>query len=121
MESGINRWFLRAVLVICASCAALAFFAYVANGMVVGDLIGLPGREDAISIARSRAIWCLTVSALFQAGVAAAIFPFLEFGEEATPFPRIALRAVVAGLISFPCTFVVGTLLFSILKMLHGS
>jgi hypothetical protein len=80
-----SRW---AVALICATCAALSYIFYMANGMVVGNLIGLPSREQQIALAQHRASLWLDASVIFEMGAALAVFPLLEIGSDSDPLPR---------------------------------
>jgi hypothetical protein len=101
-----------------AAAAAFAYFAYMANGLVVGALIGLPGREADIAVAQGHAAKWLVAFAALQAGVVTGLFSLLRFGADATPVVRFASRAVVATLLSFPATLTVGALAVSVVKLL---
>lgn len=67
-----------ALAVICGFGAAFAFIAYVANGMVAGDLIGLPGREHDIAVAQHRSSLGLLSCIFLQLITAAALFSYLD-------------------------------------------
>ena len=102
-----------------ATVAALAYLAYLANGIAAGAIIGLPGREVDIAVAQHHAIVWLVLCAVFQFGVVIALFSLLRFGAEADRFVRFASRGVVATLLSFVTTFVVGVAIFETLNLLR--
>jgi hypothetical protein len=72
------KWLPLTLAVVFGLGAAFAFIVYVANGMVVGDLIGLPGREHVIAVARHRSSIGLLSCALLQFGVAGALFSYID-------------------------------------------
>jgi hypothetical protein len=107
-------WLLGAI---CAVAATLCYVGYMAHGMVVGDLIGLPGRESDIAAAQAFARRWLAYSALWQGGVALSIFTALEIGTDLSPIRRYALRASAAGFLSLPFTIAIGIVLIGILRL----
>ena len=72
------KWLLVTLGVVGGLGAAFAFMVYVANGMVVGDLIGLPGREPEIEVAQHRSGIGLLSCVLLQFGVAGALFSYMD-------------------------------------------
>jgi hypothetical protein len=96
-----------------SAAAALAYLAYMANGLAAGAIIGLPGREVDAAVAQHHAI------AVFQLGVVIALFSLLQFGAEANPLVRFASRGAVATFLSFVTTLVVGVLIFEMLDLLR--
>ena len=90
-----------------------------ANGIVSGALIGLPGREMDVAVAQHHAIVWLVVCAVFQFGVVIALFSLLRFGAEADRLVRLASRGLVATFLSCVTTFVVGVVMFETLNLLR--
>ncbi len=74
----IPKWLLLTLAAVGGLGAAFALMAYVANGMVVGDLIGLPGRERDIAVAQHRGSVGLLSCVLLQFGVAGAFFSCMD-------------------------------------------
>ncbi len=74
----IPTWLLLALVVVGGFGAAFTLMVYVANGMVVGDLIGLRGREHDIAIAQHRGRVGLLSCVLLQFGVAGALFSYVD-------------------------------------------
>jgi hypothetical protein len=99
--------------------AALAYLAYLGNGIAAGAIIGLPGREGDVTAAQHHAVVWLGISALFQFGVVIALFWLLRFGAEADRLVRFVSRGAVATVLSFLTTFIVGVILFETLNLLR--
>ena len=113
----ISDW-LRFTIALTFACgAALAFIAYISNGIVVGDLIGVPGREHDIAIAHDRAILNVTGFSVLQLGVAGAMFTGLRIGRESSVGARFVAPALSAILLSFPVTMCCGVLIVLVLKL----
>jgi hypothetical protein len=115
----IATWIVACLAVAFSTAAALAYLFYVANGIVVGAIIGLPGRETDVAVAQHHATVWLVVCAVFQFGVVIALFSLLRFGAEADRLVRLASRGIVATLLSFVTTFVVGLAIFETLNLLR--
>jgi hypothetical protein len=108
----IATWIVACLAGTFSTVAALAYLFYVANGVVAGAIIGLPGRGMDVAVAQHHAIVWLVVCAVFQFGVAIALFSLLRFGAEADRLVRLASRGLVATLLSCVTTFVVGLVIF---------
>jgi hypothetical protein len=108
-----SRW---AVALICATFAALFYIFCMANGMVVGDLIGLPGRERQIALAHHRASMWLDASVIFEVGAALAVFSLLKIGSESDPLARFVARGVTAVFSSLAATLLMGIVIFLVLR-----
>jgi|HubBroStandDraft_6_1064221.scaffolds.fasta_scaffold164346_1 hypothetical protein len=109
----IATWTVACLAGAFSAAAALAYLAYMANGLAAGAIIGLPGREVDAAVAQHHAI------AVFQLGVVIALFSLLQFGAEANPLVRFASRGAVATFLSFVTTLVVGVLIFEMLDLLR--
>ena len=86
---------------------------YVANGVVVGDLWGLPGREPSIAVAQHKTIIGLLTCVILQFGVAGAMFSFMD-GESY----RVA-RVVWAVVISFVVSLLCGIAILLCMRVVH--
>jgi hypothetical protein len=86
---------------------------YIANGVVAGDLWGLPGREHSIAVAQHQARIGLLGCAILQFCVIGATFSFLD-GESY----RVA-RIVWAVVISLVVTVVCGIAILLCLRVVH--
>jgi hypothetical protein len=97
------KWPILTFAVIGGLGAAFAFIVYVANGMVVGDLIGLPGREHDIAVAHHRSSIGLLSCVLLQFGVAGALFRYTGRKNDSR-----VVRILWAVFVSFVVTLVCG-------------
>jgi glucan phosphoethanolaminetransferase (alkaline phosphatase superfamily) len=115
----IATWIVACLAGAFSTVAALAYLFYMANGIVVGAIIGLPGRETDVALAQHYASVWLVVCAVFQFGVAIALFSLLRIGAEADRLVRLVSRGVVATFLSFVATLVVGEIIFEMLNLLR--
>ena len=115
----IATWIVACLAGTFSTVAALAYLFYMANGIVAGAIIGLPGREMDVAVAQHHAIVWLVVCAVFQFGVVIALFSLLRFGKEADRLVRLASRGLVATFLSCVTTFVVGVVMFETLNLLR--
>ena len=114
----LGQW--RLVLVVfCAMTSAFSCLAYFANSIVVGALIGLPGREPDIAHAQRVAEVSIAMAALAQLGVVLLISSLLTIGAESPRIPRLIARTCVAFLLSIPVVLGASLLLVVVIKYLH--
>ena len=97
------RWLIALAL---AVAAASSYIFYIAQGIVVGDLVGLTGREGDVLLAQHHAAYWLAAFAVFQVGLIISIFSTLQFGADATPLARFIGRGAAAVFLSIPATFI---------------
>ena len=102
-----------------SAAPALAYLAYLANGIAAGAIIGLPGREVDVAVAQHHAVVWLVACVVLQSGVVIALFSLLRFGAEADRLVRFASRGIVATFLSFVTTLVVGVIIFEMLNLLR--
>jgi len=74
----ISRWLLLCLGIVGGFGAAFGFIVYVANGMVVGDLIGLTGHAHDITVAQHRSSIGLLAGVLLQCSAAGALFGYMK-------------------------------------------
>jgi len=86
----------------------------VGQGIVVGALIGLPGREQDIAIAQQRSTYWLFVSLFCQAAMIAAIAPLMPFASDEKPVTGFIVRGIFAGFFSLTLSLLVGMVMFSV-------
>ena len=99
--------------------AAVAYLLYMANGMAAGDMIGIAGLEQAVAASQRYAMFWFAAFWVLQAGVVISVFSLLRFGAEAAPPARYGFRGLVAVLLSFPLTLLVGTILSGIFSLMR--
>ena len=90
----IPKWLRLTLAIVGGIGAAFALIVYLANGIVVGDLIGVHGRDHDIAIAQRDASIGLLSGVLLQLGVVGALFSYME-GEGGYKAGRI-VRAMLA-------------------------
>jgi hypothetical protein len=110
----VIRWVVAIAL---AVSAAASYTFYVAQGIVVGALIGLPGRQGDVLLAQHNALYWLAAFAVLQVGLIIAIFSILQFGADATPFARFIGRGTAAAFLSIPATLIGGLVIFAVLQL----
>jgi len=110
------RWVLVLVL---GGAAAFSFLAYISMGIAVGDLIGVPGSAVDVAVMQHRSEYWLLTFALSQLVLIIVLYRTLPFEEDAAAASRIFGRGIVAVLASAPVTFVIGLLIFAILRFPH--
>jgi hypothetical protein len=114
----IPEWLRLAFVAVCSIGVAFASMAYVSNSIVVGALIGLPGRESDIAHAQHFATSWIVAAVFAQLGVILSVFSLLPVGAESPKFTRITVRICLAIFLSFPITFGAGIGLTIVMKSL---
>ena len=107
------KWLRLTLAFITGLGAAFGCMVYIANGVVVGDLWGLPGREHQIAVAQHQARVGLLLCVLLQFGVAGAIFSFMDRESY-----RLA-RVVWAVVISLAVTLVSGIVILLCMRIVR--
>lgn len=95
------KWLRMTLAVVAGLGAAFGYMMYVANGVVVGDLWGLPGREHDISVAQQQARIGLLSCVLLQFGVVGAIFGFMD--RESYRVARVVWAVVISLAVTLVC------------------
>ena len=110
----------RATASACFSAAsAFAYLAHMAQAVLVGALIGLPGREQDIAAAQQRSTCWLVVSLSCQSIMIAAITPLIPFASDEKPVTRFIVCVIFAAVVSLPLTLLVGVVMFAVSAGLH--
>ncbi len=115
----VARWFRYALAITLAVAAAIAYLGYMANGIVVGALIGLPGREGDIVHTQHNAMYWLATFAVLQLGLVIAISSVVQPRADATPLIRCFSRGAVGAMLSIPATLISGMVIFAMLQLQH--
>jgi hypothetical protein len=100
-----------------AAGAALCYFAYVANGMVAGALIGVKDREGDVALAQQHATYYVFAAALFQAAVAVILFVLMRTMDAARS-ASISVRSLAAVFMSLPFTCFVTAGIYVVMMLL---
>ena len=127
MNTAINRrttlhiWVLGSIAVVLSVASAFSYFGHIAQGLFVGDLLGLPGREGDVSLARHRAMYWLIACLACLTGSIIATALALPLFADASRFARVMARFVVASICSVALTVFIGMAAFTIITALHRS
>ena len=101
-------WAWRAAAVLLSMVAFVCFFAYMAQGMAIGDWIGLGGYEHTIAVAQQRAMWYLFLAIVGHVGAAVTLGFSLPWGREASLLVRFAVRVFLGIAFSLTLNVLVG-------------
>src|SRR6266436_3309178 len=105
MKAAVNRqatlhvWVLGTIAVVLSVASAFSYF--IGQGLVVGDLLGLPGREGDVALAQRRATYWLIASLVCLTGSTVATTFALPFFADASRLARLVARFVLASICSF--------------------
>jgi len=117
----VRFWVLGACAVLLSAACAFTFLNYMGQGIVVGDLLGLRGREADVAIAQRWAIFWLSAScACFlgssvTAALASPIYP------DAARVAKFLARLVVSATLSLVLTVLIALASFSAIAASHRS
>ena len=109
----LKFWGLGAFAVLLSACAGFSYLFYMGQGIVVGDLLGLRGREADVAIAQRRAVYWLLVSVCCLAGSGIAGALATPIYEHAPRFPRFIARLVLAFVVSFMLAVLIAFLIIT--------
>jgi hypothetical protein len=112
---------LGTIAVVLSVASAFSYFNQFAQGFVVGDLLGLPGREGDVALAQHRATHWLIACIVCLAGSIIATALALPFFADASRLGRLIARFVVASICSLALTLLIGVVVFTIMTTLHHS
>ncbi|HVN09189.1 MAG TPA: phosphoethanolamine transferase domain-containing protein [Patescibacteria group bacterium] len=108
-------------MILLSSASAFSYFLYMGQGIIVGALFGLPGREaDVATAQRSATIWlvasacCLGIPTL--AGALA-----IPIDEDESWFSQLIPRLALALVVSFVLAVLIGLVSFSIISAFRHS
>ena len=127
MEAALNRastlriWTSGTIALLLSIACAFCYFGYIGQGIAIGDMLGLPGREAAIALAQRRAhYWLMACLLCFTTSIVAGtfVFPF-PFYPDASRLSRLVARFILASILSLALTLFVGVAAFSAITTLH--
>jgi hypothetical protein len=117
----VRFWVLGACAVLLSAASAFAFLNYIGQGIVVGDLLGLCGREANVATAqRWASFWLMASCVFFSVASVTAAFALSIYADA----PRVAkfiARLVVAATLSIVLTVLIALASFSIIAASHRS
>ena len=111
--ASLPKWAWLWLALACGIGAAFMFVVYMANGIVTGDLIGLPGRERDMIVAQHRSLVGLISCTVLQFGVAGALFGYLN--KDHGRVGAMIFSVLVSPTVTFVCAL---ALLFA-LRVFH--
>jgi hypothetical protein len=120
-QSPLRLWILGAGAVVLSVASAFSYFAYIGQGIIVGDLFGLRGREADVAAAQQWATYWLLSCVFCLAGSTVTGAFALPFYADATRLPRFIARLVLASAFSIVLTVLIGLVSFSIITSFHRS
>jgi hypothetical protein len=117
----VRFWVLGACAVLLSAASAFTFLNYIGQGIAVGDLYGLRGREADVAIAQRWAIFWLSTSCACLVGssvTAALVSPIFQDASRAA---RFIARLVVSATLSLLLTVLIALVSFSVITASHRS
>jgi hypothetical protein len=127
MRAAIDRqttphiWVLGTIAVLLSVASALSYFLHAGQGIVVGDLLGLPGHEAGVALAQHRATYWLMACLICLTGSIVTAALALPFCADASRPVRLIARFVLASIFSLALTVLIGVVSFAIITALHHS
>jgi uncharacterized protein YacL len=116
MDRLIKRriWISTAIAMPLSIASAFSYLGYMAQGIVVGALRGLPGRESDVSLAQHRALeWLLASVVFLTVSVVMTTFA-LPFYADASRLSRTTARFAMASILCLAMTVLIALVAFSI-------
>ena len=102
-----------------SAATASSYILYMEQGLAVGDLIGLAGREPDVAVAQGWGCYWLSAS-VFCLGVSSLMGAFaMPIYQEAARLPRFIARLVVASVASFVLAVLIGFVSFWVITASH--
>jgi hypothetical protein len=120
-KSPFRIWSLGATAVLFSIASAFSYLGYIAQGIVVGDLLGLSGREADVAVAQQRATYWLITSMFCLTGSTLTAAFALPLYADTSRLPRFIARFVLASILSLVLTLFIGVVVLSIVTALHKS
>jgi len=120
-QASLRLWSLGCGAVLFSVASAAGYIEYVGQGIVVGDLFGLRGREADVAAAQKWATcWLLASVSCLAGSIVTAAFA-LPFYADASRLSRFIARFVLASIFSTVLTALIVLVAFSIITSLHRS
>ena len=120
-RDALRFWALGACAVLLSAASAFTFLSYIGQGIVVGDLLGLSGREADVAAAQRWAIFWLVVSGSCFAGSSVTATLTSPIDPDEPRLPRLVARLVIAATLCFLLTALLGWIEFSVVTASHHS
>jgi hypothetical protein len=117
----LRFWILGTCAVLLSAASAFCYFGCVGQGIAVGDLLGVRGREADVAVMQRWATFWLMASVSCLAGSSVTAALALPIYAEASRLPRFFARLVLTSISSLVLAVLVGLVTFSILTASHHS
>jgi hypothetical protein len=112
---------LSTIAVVLSAASAFSYLGHIGQKVVVGDLLGLPGRQGDAALAQLRAIYWLIACLACLTGSIIAMAVALPVFADASGMARLIGRFAVASICCFAVTVFIGVAAFTIVTALHHS
>lgn len=120
-EKSKSWWILGSGAVLFSVASAASYFGYITQGIVVGDLFGLRGREaDVVAAQQWATYWLLASVSCLAASIVTTTFA-LPFYADASRLSRFIARFILALIFPTVLTALIVLGAFSIIAALHRS
>ena len=113
-RSRLRLWILGAIVTLLSMASAFCYFGHIGQEIVVGALLGLPGRDADVAIAQHRATYWLMASLFCLTGSILTGAVAMPFYSDASRPSRFIARFVLASIFSLVLTVFIGAVAFSI-------
>jgi len=120
-QDALRFWILGTCAVLLSAASAFSYLGYMGQGIVVGALLGLRGREMDVAIAQRWPTYWLVASVCCLGGSSVAAALTLPIYADASRLPRFLARLVLASISSIVLTVLIGMVSFSIITASHRS
>ena len=112
-------WVLGTITVLLSVASARSYIFYLAQGIFIGDSLGVPGGEANVVLAQHRATYWLKASLACWAGSIVAATFALPFYPDASCLARLIARFLIASVFCLGLTVFIGVVSFEIIGWLH--
>jgi hypothetical protein len=112
-------WILGSIAALFSIACAFSYFFYMGQGILVGALLGLPGREGDVAVAQHRAAYWFLTSLFCLIGSALTATAALPLYANASRVSRLVARFIVASILSVVFSVLIGIVAFSVITALH--
>ena len=117
----VRFWVLGACAVLLSAASAFTFLNYIGQGIAVGDLLGVGGREADVAIAQRWAIFWLSASCTCFVGSSVTAALVSPIYPDAPRVAKFIARLVVSATLSLVLTVLIALASFSIIAASHRS
>lgn len=120
-QTTLHIWALGTSAVLLSVGSAFSYLLHIGQGIVIGDLIGLPGREAEVALAQHRYAYWLMACLFCLTGSIVTMALALPFCANASRWARLIARFILASIFSLALTVLIGVVSLTIIAALHHS